>query len=395
MPPMDAYRALIRGLLRSPAPGALPRQAQAWDLFYHMRYAAYPTPSVELYTQMIYACSNSPDVDTLRAFDLWTEMTIDKGITPTVDAYNAIIRVAAKSKDTALEATRLAKQMVDLGRDAEGNPSLPMNYDTYLALLEACKRLGDIEQARWILTKLARCGPDGKSAIDHWVLRHLFHTYASYVPPFKRKFANLSHLGGTSGNLKGETVPLAETSVGEVKVPQNPRDSEDSILPQTNQAVLAEADNLFASLIAEKLQTQEPDTPNFPLFSNVTQLNLVAQAYISVYFHHSERLTASISKVEEVYKLLNLEWDSEVIRMCMFRCAHSSKKSLSVPVIKFADTLWKSFLEQIGTPERPVKAAWVPYPPSTPAERRSNPLSKVNASTIVNVWAAYIHMHVQ
>jgi hypothetical protein len=364
-----------------------------------MRYVAHPTPSMELYTQMIYACSNQPEVDTLRAFDLWTEITVDKRITPTVGAYNAIIRVAAKTKGTASEAIRLAKQMVDLGRDAEGNPSLPMNYETYLALLEACKRLGDIEQARWVLTKLARHGAEEKSVIDHWVLRHVFHTYSSYTPPFKRKFATLLQPGVSSNNQKDKPTPSTEasSSVNEVRVHHTTTfHSEDPILPQTSQAVLAEADNLFASFMAERLQTQESGTSNpSSLFSNVTQPNLVAQAYISMYFHHSERITDAISKAEEVYKLLNLEWDPETIRMCMFHCAHSSKKTLSAPIIRFTDDIWKRFLERIGTPEQPIKTAWISYGPSTPAERRLNPVSKVNASTIVNIWAAYIHIHVR
>jgi hypothetical protein len=401
---MTVYQALITGLMRSPAPGNVPRRAKAWDLFYHMRYVAHPNPSVSLYTDMIRACAETSEPETLRGFDLWTEMTVDKRLTPTTDTYNAIITLAARSKSTALDATRFAKEMLELGRDANGKPALPLTTETYIALLEAAKRLGDLKQARWILMKLAKNGPDGSSTVDQWALRHMFHTYAMYSPPFKREFAN---------TVKATTAPATKQE-GEIKeapphvkaerlapqdhVQQSPQTKGyDALLPQTSRAVLAEADALFDLFVRERGVAQfdatgEAQGPK--LFSGVVNTGDVAQAYLSVYLHHSPNIKEVIEKAHSIHAQLGIEWSAEIIRICMIYCARKKMPSPLPLMEEFTKELWQKWLEIIER-ERTYISRWIPGGPTTPVERRVIPRGSLKASDIASVWAAYIRLAIK
>lgn len=121
--PMHTYTSFITSLFSRPLSLA---HAQAWDLFFHMRYVAHLQPDVLFYTLIIHACASpmSPghSSEPERALDLWTEMTIDHRIRPTAGAYNAVILACAKSglRRYVSEAFRLAKEMLNSHRDAEG-----------------------------------------------------------------------------------------------------------------------------------------------------------------------------------------------------------------------------------------------------------------------------------
>jgi hypothetical protein len=403
---MVVYQALITGLMRSPAPGNLPWRAQGWDLFYHMRYVAHPNPSVALYTDMIRACADTGEPETLRGFDLWTEMTVDKRLTPTTDAYNAIITLAARSKSTALDATRLAKEMLELGRDADGKPALPLTTETYIALLDAAKRLGDLKQARWILMKLAKNGPDASSAVDQWALQHMFHTYALYSPPFKREFTNTVKTAASahSEQGKGQKEELSHAKVEEhvqdlpQNVQQGPQSQDyEALLPQTSRAVLAEADALFDLFVREKgvAQLDAADGQQGPkLFSSVRNAGDVAQAYLSVYLHHSPNVKEVIEKARSIHAQLGAEWTAETIRLCLIHCARRTTTS-SLPLTEeFTKELWQMWLDIIER-EKSWISRWIPGGPTTPAERRIIPRSSLKASNIASIWAAYIQLAVR
>ncbi|KIM29206.1 hypothetical protein M408DRAFT_23013 [Serendipita vermifera MAFF 305830] len=393
-PPQTVYQALIVNLMRSPTPGNTPRRAKAWDLFYHMRYVAHPTPSISLYTDMIRACADAAEPETLRGFDLWTEMTVDKRMTPTTEAYNAIIALAARNKSTALEATRLAKEMVEFGRDAEGRPAMPLTKETYIALLEAAKRLGDLKQARWILMKLARAGPAGTSAVDHWALRHIFHTYATYSPPFKRQMATIK----PRIKLQNQTEHLAKASQtpedaieGVSEIQPHQTTGYDALLPQTTRALLSEADALFDLLLREKSLSQE-DTSSMPLlFSSVSSLPEIVSAYFSVYLNHAPSFSAAVSKIRAVHAQTNFEWTPELIRICMVHCARRVRPGSLNLATEWADELWSAW-SALAERERGRVSRWLPGAPTTPAERRVTPKSTISAPTVSSIWAAYIQL---
>ncbi|KAJ8455438.1 hypothetical protein ONZ51_g12455 [Trametes cubensis] len=146
--PQKTYTRVITSLLSTRSTMA---EAQAWDLFAHMRYVAHPTPDPQLYAVMMAACASRVlDPQPARALDLWTEMTVDKRMAPTADAYTAVIYACACSGDKMYvnEAFRLAKEMLDGHRDAYGNSAFRPDRKTFCALLEGAKRIGDLAKGR-------------------------------------------------------------------------------------------------------------------------------------------------------------------------------------------------------------------------------------------------------
>jgi hypothetical protein len=138
---MSAYSRLIAALFRTPFSLA---HMQAWDLFAHMRYVAHLQPDTLLFTQMIHACALPTPAEPERALDLFTEMTIDRGILPTAGAYNPAILACARSgsKVYVNEAFRLAKEMLDAHR-ADATRSAPIRR-----LLAHCSRARSVS-ATW------------------------------------------------------------------------------------------------------------------------------------------------------------------------------------------------------------------------------------------------------
>jgi len=102
---MTTYSRLITALFHTPSSLA---HAQAWDLFSHMRYVAHPHPDSLLFTQMIQACAIPNPAEPERALDLFTEMTVDREIPPTVGAYTAAILACARSGEMHADGARSA-----------------------------------------------------------------------------------------------------------------------------------------------------------------------------------------------------------------------------------------------------------------------------------------------
>lgn len=252
-PSVQSYTRLISALFSTtpPTPPSNRYYTHAWDLFAHMQYVSGHTPDVLLYALMIRACAGTSSagmgkgsvyVETERALDLWTEMTIDRKLTPNKGAYNAIINVLARSSlsysspDSTTPASTsssaaaanqpnprktdsyythaflLARQMFSSSLNAYGepNPEMGPDGDTFKALLIAAKRRGDLGRARWILAEILRLDSevnnkgDGekKKLLDEEVMMHVLHAYASYRPPFKRSAAPLVSESSSSGSSK-------------------------------------------------------------------------------------------------------------------------------------------------------------------------------------------------
>jgi hypothetical protein len=252
--PMVTYTRLITALFCVHSSLAY---AQAWDLFAHMRYVAHHKPDALLYTLMIRACASSPNSSSEheRALDLWTEMTVENRITPNVGAYNAIILACARSGVNVYvnEAFRLAKEMLDSHRDAEGKSAFEPDQKTFYALLEGAKRVGNLARIRWIFAEMVRYSNAGGNVIvDERVMMHVFHGYASYKPPFNRSAVILVDDGPPQ-----PSGPLTDSErASSDKTPQNILPVEVSepsfshIPPQTQSDVVAEAKALLSKIKA-------------------------------------------------------------------------------------------------------------------------------------------------
>lgn len=463
-PPMQVYEILIGALLRSPGPGHHARVAQAWDIFYNMRYLAHPVPSASLYAKMIAACGDSPSpsafsptfsnmpssdssnnntsfgvsassgIDTHRGLDLWHEFTVTNRQTPTVEAYNAIISLLARSKSTAHQAYTYAQEMLDLGRDADGRPQMPLDQDTLLALTEAAKRLGDLRMARWALLKMARLGEVGKGdGINQMALRNVFYAYATYKAPFRRDVPMTNKVRRSSSGEEASPAGIEGSDLTEnLPVKRDKHSLEDVILPQTSQAVLAEADALFEAILQEKTQIPTSGATLFPAIE-VAHLRGIAQIYLNVYFNHSPDILHAITKVRQVYRrLLDLEQTlggmngrldlmqaPDMIRNCLFHCG-KGRGPPETEVRAFVNELWNAWQKMEGPdglwgleiqnrpnrdsesleimtvePQIAFDRKWIEGGPSTPTERAGVTRTTIRSTSVAKAWASYIHFKVR
>ncbi|KAJ3501788.1 hypothetical protein NLJ89_g9181 [Agrocybe chaxingu] len=317
--PMQTYTAVITSLFSRPS--SLGR-AHAWDLFSHMRYVAHPTPDALLYTLMIRACANPITTryssEPEKALDLWTEMTVDQKIQPTVGSYNAIILACARSgtKTYVNEAFRLARQMLDSHRDARGNSPFRPDKKTFCALLEGAKRIGDLGRARWILAEMVRgAREDGVNTaeveIDEEVMMHVFHAYAAYKPPFSRAATVVVKDGSSGSSSLSEAKSELEETQTSVQVPdgaptssntslavedEDDRPSFAHIPPQSRAEVIREAKLLFNRILQDRSDAASSATVSLPFaekkFRNVELTTRLLTSYLSIFYRHASLETS-------------------------------------------------------------------------------------------------------
>jgi len=378
-PPMRTYTSLVSILTSIPSSLA---KAQAWDLFSHMRYVAYPTPDAVLYSLMILACAHAPpsggtgDSEPQRALDLFTEMTVDNDIPPTRDTYTAVILACARSGETKFvnEAFRLAKEMLDGHRDALGRPAFTPNNALFGALLQGAKRIRDLPRARWILAEMVQViirqyharVDDGMEvpAQDEVVLTenkmvHVFHAYASYRLPFHRSVTRIAEGRGSTieTSSPAPTLPdppqisinsaeaeVDETEVGDVAVADaDPRFN--SVPPQSREEVLAEVKNLFEGILHDtqcsQISSQNSAQESPTLFKDVRISTELVNAYLSVHYSHG-----SVNGTQDLFKSLfeevgvkrNFLSYVEALEAC---ARWSCLKPRRNQVLKFAEEVWE------------------------------------------------------
>ncbi|KAL0952457.1 hypothetical protein HGRIS_006725 [Hohenbuehelia grisea] len=351
--PIQSYTSTITRLFRV---SSVPARAQAWDLFSHMRYAAHPKPDEKLYSLMIRACA-SPLVpgayEPERALDLWTEMTVEQEIEPTVGAYNAVILACARSGRKAYvnEAFRLAKQMLDSHRDAFGYSQFYPDGNTFRALLEGAKRIGDLARARWILAEMVRNSSATQSAtslqVNEEVMMHVFHAYASYKPPFKR--AEVTLVKDLPSEPVNDSVAPSEASADPSPKPPTEHQSSPSFAaapPQSRAEVVAEAAFLFTRILEDKgllggadhdLDTEE--TKSDGKLRHVQLTTRLLNSYLSVYYRHAW-LGKSRELFDTIFEQYGVERDSRSYVEALERCANSKRGTERQVAREWADSLW-------------------------------------------------------
>ncbi|KAF6750346.1 hypothetical protein DFP72DRAFT_1013406 [Ephemerocybe angulata] len=318
--PMETYNATISALLHRPSSIA---RAQAWDLFSHMRYVAHPDPSVPLYTTMIKACAyplkSSLASEPEKAVDLWTEMTVDHALTPTVASYNAVILACARSgtKEFVGEAFRIARQMLDSHRDAEGRSAYRPDRKTFCALLEGAKRLGDLARVRWILAEMTRrregegmeegerVNAPVDAEVDEEVMVHVFNAYAAYNPPFvKAKTVVLKDnspvaKARSQGASPGQTAKADEADTSTSTTTDIVDDAPVAfahIPPQTHGEVIQEVEFLFLSIKESQptasTTSSTPSNNSQAKFRSVQITPRLITAYLSVFYNHAPLQTS-------------------------------------------------------------------------------------------------------
>lgn len=351
--------------------GRIAAYAQAWDLFAHMRYVAHPTPDVHLYALMIRACASAPlSPEPERALDLWTEM-LSAGIVPTQGVYDAVIRACAKAGgEWVSEAIRFARQMrSDFGSGSSNVGSEKFQGvggpRTWAALLDGCKRVGDLGRARWILAEAVRA-----NGLNEEIMQHMFHTYAAYRPPFKRGATRIVDNGGEAVATpplpsQEEPLPSASTSPDSSSVSADVSPTSDAVHaewsymdtmpsfshlpPQSPGEVLAEARALFDKILQDTNTTSYSlsDVPPGPLAGkfNVALTPRLLNAYMSVHYSH-----ASIESAREVFDTLfssggiGVVGDARTYVDGLERCALGKSRERDV-IGKWVGELWTRWEE--------------------------------------------------
>lgn len=361
--PVQTYTSIITTLFSSNS--SLGR-AQAWDIFSHMRYVAHATPDPALYTLMIRACAspiNTRPSEPERALDLWTEMTVDHRFEPTEGAYDAIILACARSGKTTYvnEAFRLAKQMLDSHRDARGESAFKPSRRTYCALLEGAKRIGDLSRARWILAQMTSTRSDTDAqAVNEEVMMHVFHTYASYCPPFNRNLVKTTettedtNIPTTSNNEVSPNV--SQSSPQSTSVATNgPGSAFSHIPPQSGTEVIHEIQILFDRILYDsglKNLSDPTDGGALPAeqkFQHVELTSRLVNSYLAVYYRH-----APFEDARDLYRRVFTECQvprtGRTYVEALERCAISRRGYERTIVLDFAEEVWAEWkkLEDAG-----------------------------------------------
>ena len=389
--PMQTYTSIISSLFARPSSLA---RAQAWDIFSHMRYVAHPNPDIILYTQMIRACANPVSIrfssEPEKALDLWTEMTVDHKIPPTVQAYNAVILACARSgtKTYVNEAFRLARQMLDSHRDARGISAFRPDKKTFCALLEGTKRIGDLGRARWILAEMVRGGKEGgdpnkvDAEIDDEVMMHIFNTYAAYTPPHLRTSTLVvAHQPKTTdtGDISKVTTEVtaaltvegsqadsvSSSALSLVLEDENQNPAFSHILPQSRADVIREVKILFNRILRDRSDVDSTATASLPFADKVfrgVELNpKLLGAYLSVFYRHAT-LDAARALFWKLFEDLGLERTPRIYVEALERCGNARRGHERQEVVGFVDELWEKWKvveENARTAGKPIHARTV------------------------------------
>jgi len=389
-------------------------KAQAWDMFSHMRYAAHAVPDERLYTMMIRAIAETQNPEAERALDLFHEMTVDNRIRPTTYTYNAAILACARSRNFKLEAFRLARQMINSLRDAEGRvPArvLP-NSHTFQALLEAAKRMGDLGRTRWLLGLMVKESlRDPMIKVNEKVMTHVFQVYAAYVPPFQRE-AILQEKAAESEDKYGETEAtqpegetqdniFSETSttfLSSSQQPHPPWPSPQAVAksrkrrphpPQTRQEVIREASLLWSRILQDQSYTHTRSEAYSEMsrhrpFFHVRLTTQLIDAYLAVHFNHAPP-EESYPLWTELHPALGIERDANSYLLAINAYASG----------RFPDAVNRSALEFVRTG---IWEEWRAYEVRKGVQQMegtgegNEESRKVNARMVEKIWVAYIRL---
>lgn len=353
--PMKTYTSTIAALYSTRLSIA---RAQAWDLFAHMRYVAHPEPDTILYSAMIRACASpvgtSRSADPERALDLWTEMTIEHKLPPTLSAYNAVILACAKSgrKMYVNEAFRIAKEMLDAHRDAYGRSAFLPDRRTLCALLEGAKRIGDLARARWILADLVRSDAGETDGVNEEIMMHVFHTYASYVPPFTRNLAMLVP-GREPKSPAAASETHAAEAAGQPTVAKAPPPTSHSarftrVPPQTSHEVIEEVQALYQRVLEDTgrdpiVATRDDLFAGQKKFQHVKITVRLVNSYLSAHYQHSP-LEMAVALFWRVFPDVDLAPDARSYVDALERCGRAKRGRERAIALDFVETAWAEWL---------------------------------------------------
>ncbi|WVO20495.1 uncharacterized protein IAS62_001792 [Cryptococcus decagattii] len=437
--PQSSYQAVISHLT-SPSSIVQPNshtRAVAWDLFAHMRLAAHPTPTRELYTTMIKSCGEANQPEPERARDLWIEMTEQEKIEPSTEAYNAIIKSLGSTKKDYLEAFDLLRQMLVKHNDAvfvpfEEDDGIPRfseyvpTLETFASVLEGTKRAGDVNRARWVLSevvKLSRAGqalnvPNWKEGPSGELMASVFMTYVAWNPVLRKKEVKMrkASLEGASEKFiiekEEHRLPKDEEFLN-VDVLQDVAESSaesssidytfeelpvnDYFTPLSSADAIRECTSLFHRILSD-IQSSS-STSDFLPFRHVYITTKLINSYISVYNAHGP----SLSSVKQVYDTVweeashasghSVKPNGWTFIPLLEKCASGSRGGIYPAdrslALSWGRTLWSTYL--LFSKSASFKLASIPSSEHLTIQRRKYLLGLGDRQT-ERIWKAAIKL---
>ncbi|KAM0754561.1 hypothetical protein T439DRAFT_377023 [Meredithblackwellia eburnea MCA 4105] len=410
-PLMETYTLLISTLLSPSSPPHL--VSRGWDLFAHTRLVSHPVPSVELYTTMIAACARGLHPSPERAVDLFTEMTDDHGLPPSTETFNALIRACARrgKQEDYFEALRFMRRMLD--------DNVPPTRQTFHAILEGAKKLGDLPRARWMLVKMVEVG--GAAAPDASTLGLIFLTYARFVPQTRisgERDARKSGSGGSPASRRRDELIHVEgqRSGEETSNPERPLLGDEASgilsilgeqsinypgpLPQTTEALLAEASTLMsqcvdsrllASPISQALFDSAPlPSPQQTIFPSVRPTTFLVNSYLTFLAAHAP-LSVMIDFFDNSFQLLGVEKNRHSFEVVMKRCEKAKNRVQGLEIAKSVFNQWQQW--DGGVKEDPGESGDGNDPRASNQDgvQSLQPWGKKSGSNISAMYASMIH----
>jgi hypothetical protein len=343
---MSAYSRLIAALFRTPFSLA---HMQAWDLFAHMRYVAHLQPDTLLFTQMIHACALPTPAEPERA------RPVHRNDHRSRDSAHCGRLQPRDPRVRALGLKGVRERGIPAGegnarRAPRGRDTFRPDSQTFGALLEGAKRVGDLGRTRWILAEMigvARQNPESRDVvIDERIMMHVFHVYAAYRPPFKRSMAPLVDADvDTASTVAPPSEGAASSSVEASSHEPNP--SFAHLPPQNRAKVINEARAHFSrvSRSSSSLSSPPPGAAALPTLPDVHITPRLLNAYLAIFYTH-----ASLEKAHEAFRTVfaqeGVEKEAHTLVEALERCARARRgpEHTSSIVVGFAEDAWREWV---------------------------------------------------
>lgn len=336
--PIKSYTRVISRLFR--AHHSSLAQAQAWDLFSHMRYVAHPEPDAHLWALMI-GSSTTPE----RALDLFQEIVAKspKHAAAPPAVYTAVIKACARSGEEQYvnEAYRLARERMNVW------PQEKLDTRALCALLEGAKRVGDLPRARWILAEVVR----DEGVVGSEAILHVLHAYATYTPAFKREATKILAVDNSAPVDPApmdivDAIAVEEHDMDAVELVPTSAASSASfahLAPQSRQELLHEVEALWSRI----------NDPSDLVFNTIKLSSRIRNAYLSVYYTHAPNIRTCREKFSQVHTTLASDTSAHGLLDALHRCSHGKGMRISKersPALEWAMALWADFrrLEDSG-----------------------------------------------
>jgi len=178
--------------------------------------------------------------------------------------------------------------------------------------------------------------------LDDRIMIHVFHAYASYKVPFKRKQTLFVKETGAERDGSEVSVDVQEQEDTDV-VNTDPGVLFSSLPPQDRSGVIAEVRNLFDAIVEDnRIAAKSSLTEDIPLFFKTVRLTAsLLNSYLSVYYSHA-RFHISQELYRSIFQVHGVERDihSYVDALTMCACVPKGTRHLA---LKFALEIWSDW----------------------------------------------------